>query len=100
MTFAGLTGTNLSAVDNMWSVTSPAGVEGSADLLATANIFGGTVAASPATVTWSAGIFTYLAASLAPTGFSPAALPAGIALLTLGLGLAAATAVMRRNRLV
>ena len=100
VTFAGLTGTDLSAVGSMWGVTSPAGVEGSADVLATANIFGGTVAASPATVTGSAGIFTYLAPSIAPTGFSPAAFPAGVALLALGLGLAAATAVMRRKRLV
>lgn len=61
VTFDGTAGTSLSNSANTWSVTTPAGVEGSAAMLTTANFFGGTVASSPTSVTWSAGTFTYLA---------------------------------------
>jgi alpha-tubulin suppressor-like RCC1 family protein len=65
-TFAGTAGTELSNTGNIWSVTTPTGAAGSAEILATANIFGGTVAASPSTASWSAGTFTYVAAAPLP----------------------------------
>jgi hypothetical protein len=60
VSFAGTAGTSLSNSGTTWSITTPAGVEGSASILATANIFGGTIAASPSSVSWNAGTFTYV----------------------------------------
>ena len=75
--FANATGTALTASGNSWSVTAPAGATGQVAVTATANVFGGTTAASPATVSWNAGTFTYEAA-LANTG-APDMLPLGLA---------------------
>jgi alpha-tubulin suppressor-like RCC1 family protein len=55
---------------NSWAVTAPpAAGAGVVSLITTANIFGGTVAANPATTAWDAGTFTYEPA-LAATGSS------------------------------
>lgn len=58
-----------SVLGNVWSFVSPAHVAGVATLTGTANLFGGTAAASPATVNWNAGTFTYVdEPALAATG--------------------------------
>jgi alpha-tubulin suppressor-like RCC1 family protein len=97
-TFAGVAATQLSNANNIWTATTPAGDEGTAEILATASLFGGTTAATPATVTWSAGTFTYNAATLAATGLSPTTLPIGVAVLALGLGLLTITTHRRRTK--
>lgn len=66
---------------NAWSFTTPAHSAGVVTLTATANVFGGTTAANPSSVSWNAGSFTYEAA-LAKTGST--------SLLSLGLASAAA----------
>jgi alpha-tubulin suppressor-like RCC1 family protein len=68
--------TSLSASDNTWFVVSPSGVIGPSTVTATASLFAGSVAATPATVSWNAGTFTYEAA-LANTS-SPDLFPAGV----------------------
>ena len=108
VTFGGVAATNLVATGYSWSVTTPAGSAGSAAVVATANIFGGLVAATPATATWNAGTFTYAAGippatsspagTLAATGASTALLPTGIAVFALGLGLLTAAAFRRCKR--
>lgn len=75
--FATTAGSSLTTSGNSWTVTAPAGAAGQAVVTATANVFGGTTAASPATVSWNAGTFTYEAA-LANTGSSDM-LPLGLA---------------------
>ena len=111
VTFGGVVATNLVATGFNWSVTTPAGSAGSAAVLATANIFGGITAATPATATWNAGTFTYAAGippatsspasspagTLAATGASTALLPAGIAVFAIGLSLLALAAFRRRK---
>jgi alpha-tubulin suppressor-like RCC1 family protein len=74
--FATTPATSLSASGNTWNVVSPAGATGPVTVTATANVFGGSVAATPATVSWNAGTFTYEPA-LANTS-SPDLLPAGV----------------------
>lgn len=86
--FATTAGSALTASGNSWAVTAPAGAAGQVAVTATANVFGGTTAASPATVSWTAGAFTY-EATLANTG-SPDMLPFGLAsagAVLLGVGL-------------
>lgn len=75
--FATTAGSALTSSGNSWTVTAPAGAAGQSAVTATANVYGGTTAASPATVSWNAGIFTYEAA-LANTGSSDV-LPLGLA---------------------
>lgn len=82
---------------NMWSVVTPAHSPGAVTLTGTANIFGGTTAATPSTVSWNAGTFTFEAA-LAQTGTSHS-LPFGLAatgLLLLGVSI---RLVLRRHKL-
>lgn len=107
-TFAGVAGTGLGNSGITWNVTSPAGNDGVAAVLATASLFAGTTPATPATVSWNAGTFTYLTATpatpaapaapaeIAKTGLSLAPLPLGATVLALGLGLFALTAHRRR----
>lgn len=56
-------GTGLSVTGNNWSIQTPVGTAGTVDVTATANIFGGTSAGTPATTSWTAGTFTYVAPS-------------------------------------
>jgi hypothetical protein len=86
--FGSTAGTGVASSGQLWSATSPAGHAGLSSIAAVANVFGGTTAASPATVSWNAGTFTYEAA-LANTG-PPNMLPFGVAsvgALLLGAGL-------------
>jgi LPXTG-motif cell wall-anchored protein len=97
VTFGGQSGTNLGVTGTTWSVTTPESSAGQATIVATANVLGGITVASPATVTWNAGTFTYQAA-LANTGVpnnTPLFIGSGIALL-LGVGLL--IGLRRQNR--
>lgn len=65
---------------NSWSFVTPAGSPGPVNITATSAVFGGSVAASPATVSWNAGQYTYVdPPTLAATGETEPSLP-----LTLG----------------
>ncbi len=71
VTFAGVVGTSLSSSSNTWSVTSPSGNAGTAAIVATANVFGGSVAATPATASWTLGDYAYVNASTAISPVGP-----------------------------
>lgn len=49
------------------TVTSPPGSAGQVAVIATANVFGGTTAATPATVSWGAGTFTFVDPAPSPS---------------------------------
>lgn len=86
--FGTVAGSGLTSSGNTWTVTAPAGSAGQVAVTATSNVFGGTTAATPAMVSWTAGTFTY-EATLANTG-SPDMLPFGLAsagAVLLGVGL-------------
>ena len=74
--FGTLAGSSLSSTGDQWSVVSPSQGTGTVNLAATANVYGGTTAGTPATVSWSAGTYTYEAA-LANTG-SAVIIPLGL----------------------
>lgn len=74
--FGTLAGSSLSSTGDQWSVVSPSQGTGTVNLVGTANVYGGTTAGTPATVSWSAGTYTYEAA-LANTG-SAVIIPLGL----------------------
>lgn len=57
------------SVANVTAV-SPSGQAGTAQIQGSANLFGGTTPASPASVGWDAGMFTYVAPTPTPTASS------------------------------
>lgn len=88
LSFGSVLGTNVTASNGTWTVTSPAAGAGQVSLVGVASVFAGTTAATPTTVSWVAGTFTYEAA-LANTGSSDM-LPFGLAsagAVLLGAGL-------------
>lgn len=82
---------------NAWSFTTPAHSAGVVTLTATANIFGGTTAANPSSVSWNAGSFTYEAAlaKTGSTGLLPLSLASAGAVL---LGVALLLALRRQQK--
>lgn len=62
VTFGGVAGTSVSTTGFNTTVVAPAGTTGSANVMGTSNVFGGTTAGSPTTATWNAGTFTYIGA--------------------------------------
>lgn len=67
VTVGGNAGTAFAVSGNSWSINTPSGTIGTVDVIGSANIFGGTSAGSPATTSWNAGAFTYVAPSSAPS---------------------------------
>jgi alpha-tubulin suppressor-like RCC1 family protein len=61
--FGSTSGTGFSPSGNIWTATSPAGAAGTVDVIGSANIFGGSIAAASPVVSWNAGTFTYVVAS-------------------------------------
>lgn len=74
--FGSTQGLDFADVAGTLTVTAPPGNAGVVDVIGAANVYGGSVAATPATVSWNAGAFTYEAA-LAKTS-SPDLFPAGV----------------------
>lgn len=68
VTVGGSSGSGLSITGNNWSILTPVGTAGTVDVTATANIYGGTLAGVPATTSWTAGTFTYVAPSSPVSG--------------------------------
>ena len=106
VSFAGVAGTDLSASNGAWTVTTPAGTAGTVEVLATAKLFGGSVAAGVPDVAQSAGTFTFVApagtpggttASLPRTGSEPSRLIGPAALMLLA-GVIGALARSRERR--
>jgi hypothetical protein len=85
VSFAGVAGTGLASSGSSWTVTTPAGAAGAAAMVGMANVFAGTTAATPATVSWDAGTFTY-EAELAATGITsfPILIAGSLGALTVG----------------
>lgn len=75
--FGAAAGSGLVASGSLWTVNTPSGAVGNVVVIGTANVFGGVTPATPATVSWNAGIFSYEAA-LANTGTRDI-LPLGLA---------------------
>lgn len=105
MTFGSTAGSSLTASGLNWSVTSPAGNPGSVTLTGAANMFGGTTAASPSSLTWNAGTFTYQDPVVATASTNPGLAATGTKVNgdVIGLGavllVAGATLALWRRRL-
>lgn len=67
--FGAVSGSGLTTSGSAWTVVTPSGTSGSVLVTGVAHVFGGSAAASPSSVAWDAGTFTYEAA-LANTGTS------------------------------
>jgi LPXTG-motif cell wall-anchored protein len=97
LSFGGIAGGSFVSSTGTLTALTPPGAVGAVNVIGTANVFGGTLSATPATVSWNAGTFTYEAA-LANTGApnnAPLLIGSGIAVL-LGIGLL--FALRRENR--